>query len=73
MKLLKFSGCFEVSLSYNLIIKSTTCNSRDFIFINLIISMIRELLVYKSTIAIMLLLNNKQISNINGVIFSFFT
>ena len=72
MKSLKFSGCFEVSLSYDLIIKPTTYNSRDFIFINLMISTMRELLVYKSTIAIMLLLNNKQISNVNDVIFSFF-
>ena len=59
MKSLKFSDCFEVSLSYDLIIKSTTYNSRDFIFMNSIVSTIRESLVYKSTIVIMLLLNNK--------------
>ena len=59
MKLLKFKDCFEVSLSYNLIIKSTIYNSRDFIFINSIISAIKELLIYKSIIVIMLSLNNR--------------
>ena len=73
MKSLKFNGCFEVSLSHNLIIKPTTYNSRDFIFINSMISTMRELSVYKLTITIMLLLNNEQMSNTNDVIFSFFT
>ena len=73
MKSLKFNDCFEVSLSYNLIIKSITCNSRDFMFMNSIISTIRESSIYKSTIVVILLLNNKQVSNINDVIFSFFT
>ena len=72
MKLLKFNNCFEVSFSHNLVIKSTIYNSRDFIFINSIISAMRELLIYKLTIAIILLLNNKQISNVNEIIFSFF-
>ena len=72
MKLLKFNNYFKVSFSYNLIIKSTIYNSRDFIFINSIISTMRELLVCKLTITIILSLNNKQISNIDGVIFSFF-
>ena len=73
MKLLKFNNCFEVSLSHDLIIKSTTCNSRDFIFMNSIVSTIRESLIYKSTIVVMLLLNNKQVSNVDDVILSFFT
>ena len=72
MKSLKFSDCFEVSLSYNLIIKSTIYNFRDFIFMNLMISTMKELLVCKLIIAIILLLNNKQVSNVNDVIFSFF-
>ena len=72
MKSLKFNDCFEVSLSYNLIIKSITYNSRNFIFINSMISTMRELLIYKLTIVIMLLLNNKQVSNVDDVIFSFF-
>ena len=72
MKLLKFSGCSEVSFLYNLIIKSTTCNSRDFMFINSIISTMKELSVCKSTIVIILSLNNKQMSNVNDVILSFF-
>ena len=59
IKLLKFSGYFEVSLLYNSIIKSTTYDSRDFIFINSIISTMKELLICKLTIIIMLLLNNK--------------
>ena len=71
MKLLKFNGCSEMSLSHNLIIKSTTYNSRDFIFMNLMISTMRESSVYKSTIVVMLLLNNKQVSNVNDIIFSF--
>ena len=73
MKSLKFSDCFEVSFLHNLIIKSTTYNSRDFMFINSIISTMRELSVCKLTIAIMLLLNNKQVSNVNDIIFNFFT
>ena len=72
MKLLKFNDYFEVNLSHNLIINSTTYNSRDFTFINTIISTMKELLVYKLTIVIILLLNNKQISNVNEVIFNFF-
>ena len=72
MNLLNFSDCFEVNLSHNLIIKSTIYNSSDFIFINSMISTIRESLICRSTIIVMLLLNNKQISNINDVIFSFF-
>ena len=59
IKLLKFNDCFGVSLSHNLIIKSTTYNFRDFIFMNSIITTIRELLIYKLTIIVMLLLNNK--------------
>ena len=59
MKLLKFNNYFEVSFLHNLIIKSTTYNSRDFIFINSIISTMKESSVYKSTIVIILLLNNK--------------
>ena len=59
MKSLKFNDCFEMSLSHNLAIKLTTYNSRDFIFINSMISTMRELLVYKSIIVIMLSLNNK--------------
>ena len=66
MKLLKFSDYCEVSLSHNLIIKSTTYNSRDFIFMNLIISAMRKSSIYKPTIIVMLLLN------MNDVIFSFF-
>ena len=72
MNLLNFNDCFEVSLSHNLIIKSTTYNSRDFIFINSIISTMRESSIYKSIIVIMLLLNNKQVSNVNDIIFNFF-
>ena len=72
MKSLNFNDYFEVSLSHNLIIKSTTYNSRDFIFINSIISIIRKLSVCKSIIVIILSLNNKQVSNINDVIFNFF-
>ena len=72
IKLLKFNDCFEVSLLYNLIINSIIYNSRDFTFINSMISAIRESLIYKLTIVIMLLLNNRQVSNINEIIFSFF-
>ena len=72
MKSLKFNGCSEVSLSHNLIIKSTTYNSRDFIFMNLMISAMRELSVCKLTIVIILLLNNKQVSNVDDIIFNFF-
>ena len=73
MKLLKFNDCFEMSFLHDLIIKLTIYNSRDFIFINSIISTMRESSVYKLTTVIILLLNNKQISNVNDVIFSFFT
>ena len=73
MKSLKFNDCFEVSFSHNLIIKSTTYNSRDFIFMNSIISTIRESSVCKLIIIVILLLNNKQVSNVNDVILSFFT
>ena len=72
MKLLKFNGCFGVSLSHNLIIKLTTCNSRDFMFMNSMISTMKKSSIYKSTIVIILLLNNKQVSNVNDVILSFF-
>ena len=73
MNLLKFSVCSGVSLSHNLIIKSTICNSRDFIFMNSMISTMRESSICKSTIVIMLLLNNKQVSNVDDVILNFFT
>ena len=72
MKLLKFNGCFEVSLSHDLIIKSMTYNSRDFIFMNLMVSAMRESSICRSTIVIMLSLNNRQVSNVDGVILSFF-
>ena len=68
---MKFNGCFEVSLSHDLIIKLTTYNSRNLIFINSIISTMKKLLICKSTIAVILLLNNKQMSNIDEVIFNF--
>ena len=73
INLLKFNGCFGVSLSHDLIIRSMIYNSRDFIFINSMISAMRELSVCKLTIVVMLLLNNRQVSNVNDVIFSFFT
>ena len=72
IKLLKFNDCFEVSFSHDLIIKSTTYNSRDFIFINSMISAMRELSVCKLIIIVILLLNNRQVSNVNDVIFNFF-
>ena len=72
MKLLKFNDCFEVSFLYDLIIKSTVYSSHDFIFMNSIISTIRKSSVCKSTIVVMLLLNNRQMSNVDGIIFSFF-
>ena len=56
---LKFNDYFEMSFSHNLIIKSTIYNFRDFIFINSVISAMRELSIYKLTIVVMLLLNNK--------------
>ena len=59
MKSLKFNDYFEMSLLYDLIINLAICNSRNFTFINSIISTMRKSSIYKSTIAIILLLNNK--------------
>ena len=67
---LKFKNYFEINFSYNLIINSTIYNSRDFIFINSIILIIKKLLICKSIIV--LLLNNKYISNVDNIIFNFF-
>ena len=69
--LLKFRDYSGISFSHDLINNLTICNSRNFIFINSIISAIRELLIYKSTIA--LSLNNKHVLNVDDVIFNFFT
>ena len=60
MKLLKSKDYFEVSLLYNLAISLIAAfNSRDSTFINLIISIIRELSIYKLTIIVILLLNSR--------------
>ena len=48
-----------MSFLYNLITKLTAFNFRDFTFINLMILTIKKLSIYKSIIAIILLLNNK--------------
>ena len=72
MNSLNFIDCSEVSFSHNLTIKSTTNNSRDFIFMNSIVSAMRESLIYRPTIAVILSLNNRQVSNVNDVISNFF-
>ena len=59
INLLKSRGCFEISFSYNLITRLAIFNSRNFIFINLIILTIKELSIYKSIIAIISSLNNR--------------
>ena len=73
MKSLKFNDCSEMSLSHDLTIKPTTCSSRDSIFMNSVVPTIKELSVCKPMIVVILSLNNRQMSNVDGVIFNFFT
>ena len=73
IKLLKSRDYFVVSLSYNLIINLAIFSLRNLIFINLIILAIRELSIYSSIIAIIFLLNSRQVSNIDEIISSLFT
>ena len=73
IKLLKFRDYFVISLSHNLIINLTIFSSRNSISINLIILVIRELFICSSIIAIIFLLNSRQVSNINEIISSLFT
>ena len=69
--LLKFKDYFEISFSHNLIINLAIYNFHNFIFINSIILIIKKLLIYR--LIIVLSLNNKYISNVNNIIFNFFT